>query len=740
MEIRVHGRGGQGGVTCAKIIAAVYSRLGKSVQSFGDYAGERSGAPVRAYTRIGDEPITNRNKVYRPNHLLVLDPTLLGDDTVSGLLEGGTLLVNTTVPPDALGDRFITYRVATVDATEIARRHGIGTRSVVIVNTTIAGAFVRMLGLPLDVLEKTYDHLGLRSNFAAASEAYLAVRVREARKTPARATPIADVVAKSLASRNGVLPLTEHVEGPPTRLETGSWRTQKPRYVHRLAPCNAWCPAGVDVIGFVETLARKGEAAAAAVLARTNPLAGVCGRLCPAPCMEGCNRREYDGAVKIRGLERWIADHATVAPVRPETNPKPRRIAVVGGGPGGLSAAYTLSRKGHRVTLFAAERALGGMLLTDVPSFRLPREILEREVAGIVDLGVEVRCAEEIDAVRLEELSREFEAVVLARGQSQPRTLNVPGASLTGVEDSARFLRRVNAGVDVKLAGHVIVLGGGTAAVDSARAALRAGALRVTLAYRRSGPEMPAIPEDVDAARDEGVEILYESQPVAIYGAGRVRGVEFAKVFLGAPDETGRRRPVVTDRRVLVDADGVIVALGSVPAENRSWLPQEWEIRDGRVFQGERALNVHLAGDLARGEGSVAHAIGDGRRAAGLALQSLGVDAKPFERPDRKTAVPVTDIRLDHFVRIARARESFEPAATRVRHFGEASHGLDDALEAHRCFSCGTCTRCDTCLVYCPEGIVRRRGQAYSIDYAYCKGCGVCVTECPRNAMEMVQE
>src|SRR5271165_5971901 len=172
LEIRLHGRGGQGGVTCAKILAAVYAGLGRSVQTFGDYAGERSGAPVRAYTRVSDRPIENRNKIYSPDHLIVLDPTLLSDAVVAGLAPGGTLLINSPHPPSELAGRFDAQRLATVDATGIARRHKIGARSVVIVNTTIAGAFVRALDLPLAALEKAYAHLGLSSNFAAAREAY----------------------------------------------------------------------------------------------------------------------------------------------------------------------------------------------------------------------------------------------------------------------------------------------------------------------------------------------------------------------------------------------------------------------------------------------------------------------------------------------------------------------------------------------------------------------------------------
>ena len=262
-EVRLHGRGGQGGVTCAKILAAVYAHQGRSVQTFGDYAGERSGAPVRAYTRVSDQPITNRNKVYTPDEVLVLDDSLLGADTLQGLVAGGSLLVNTPLDVERfdgeMGKETCTpFTVGVIDATRIARQHGIGTRTVVIVNTTIAGAYARMHDVPLDVLKQTYEDLGLVSNFPAALEAYEAVEFR---------APVEGAVLEVTTTSSPALPvvqeLVEHLESPATGLATGAWSSQKPFYVENLAPCNAWCPAGNDVVGFIGVLGTDGEAAAA---------------------------------------------------------------------------------------------------------------------------------------------------------------------------------------------------------------------------------------------------------------------------------------------------------------------------------------------------------------------------------------------------------------------------------------------------------------------------------------------
>ena len=741
LEIRLHGRGGQGGVTCAKILAAIYARLGKSVQTFGDYAGERSGAPVRAYTRVSDEPITNRNKVYHPDHLLVLDPTLLSNDVVSGLVPGGLLLINSPEPPESFSARFGGYRVATIDATAIARKHGIGTRSVVIVNTTIAGAYCKIVGLPYDALEFAYRDLHLHGNLPAAKEAFDAVLAGDA-SAGATARPAGTARADQPASlKHGtpVMSLTEHTQSPPTGLKTGSWRTQLPRYVEHFAPCNAFCPAGNDVVTFVQTLMNEGEEAAAKVLGRTQPLASVCGRVCPAPCMIGCSRSNYDGAVNIRALERWIGDRAPLVQKKELPPKEVRRIAVVGSGPAGLSAAYDLARGGHKVTLYEGEKQLGGVLRTGIPSYRLPRDVLDREINAIVKLGVETRTGAFLDRAQILALGNEYDAVILAAGFGRPARLAVPGAGMQGVEDGTRFLHRVNLEGGEAVSGHVVVLGGGNTAMDCARSALRSGASRVSVVYRRTRGEMPAILEEIEESEHEGVVFKFQRAPVAMQGNGRVSGIMLAEVEMGPPDESGRRRPVVTDRTSLMTCDHVLLALGQ--SADPGLLPDGVTISDGRVHIAGQPTRIYVSGDYGTGEGTVAHAIGDGRRAAGRALANLGEDVKPFVRTSKVQAVPLSSIRLEHFAPRPAAMERHEAVATRIRTFQETNHGIPDPHEAERCFSCGHCTRCDTCLVYCPEGIIDRvvakNGNGYEINLEYCKGCGICVTECPRGAMEM---
>ena len=730
LEVRVHGRGGQGGVTCAKLIASLYTQMGLHVQTFGDYGSERSGAPIQAFTRVDRLAIANRNKVYQPDHLIVLDEALMGSQVLSGAAPGALLLLNSRSNLESFAGHYAEYRFGVIDATAIAREHGIGSNSVVIINTTMLGAYARLLGLPLSALEMAYASLGLGGDLAAAEQAYEQVQIRT--RTLSDDKPGASPPMTLPATFPPVMPTTEHSADSPATLKTGSWSTQAPRYREHPAPCNLACPAGNDVRGFIQALKNDGAQAAASVLLRTQPLPSVCGRVCPAPCMRACNREAFDGAVNIRSLERWIADHSALQ-LEPQTAIRRLSLAVVGGGPAGLSAAYQIALRGHAVTLYEAGPALGGVLRNGIPAFRLPQEALQRDLERILRLGVEVRFNARLDKTDLLRLQGVHDALIVCTGFGPAQGLAAEGVGLAGVEQGLDFLARVKQG-KVELQGHVVIIGGGNTAIDCARTALRCGAASVKLAYRRGREDMPAIAEEIESAEREGVRLLLHRQPVAFTGNGTVSAVLIAEVEPGPPDESGRRRPVLTQRTASLACDKVLLALGQ--SSNMDFLPDTWQVRDGRAWQGDRALDVWFAGDCASGEGTVTHAIGNGRRVVLSALARLSDTPQEALRKAENPVAP-GQIRFSHFEVVPPHRDKELPPSASRGSFAESSLGLAGPEEAGRCLSCGQCTQCDTCLIYCPDGVITRSADGYRIDADYCKGCGMCVAECPRSAMEM---
>jgi 2-oxoacid:acceptor oxidoreductase gamma subunit (pyruvate/2-ketoisovalerate family) len=731
LEIRVHGRGGQGGVTCAKLIAATYAQMDLFVQTFGDYGAERSGAPVRAFTRVDRRVIKNRNKVYRPDHLLVLDEGLLGPNILEGVKDGACILLNSSASPDQLRKQFPQYRFAVIDATGIAREHGIGTSAVVIINTTIVGAYATFMNLPSKALEQTYASFGLTGDLAAAQAASEAVRIFE----PTEKSFSADSHEQSTGVTGSVLPITEHHKDIPSSLMTGTWSSQTPLYQEYAAPCSVACPAGNDVVGFIQAVKEQGPEAAARILLKTQPLPSVCGRVCPAPCMTVCNRVFLDGAVNIRSLERWISDkeHPQIIPEQ-DTNAK--KFAVVGSGPAGLSCAYHLARLGQKVSLYEKETKLGGVLRSGIPLYRLPEEILDRDIDRILALGIKSVCNSTLDKKSLMELYHDYDGVIICIGLGQPFSINTAGEKLNGVEQGLNYLAGSKQH-EVRLSGTVIVVGGGNTAMDCARSALRSGASSVKLVYRRSREEMPAIIEEIEDGCREGVQLLTQRQPIAFVGDQRVTGIVLAEVELGSPEKDGRRQPIVTDKTVELSCNTVLLALGQ--KKQLDILPENSDIKENRVWEEETALNIWFAGDCLTGDGTVAHAIGNGRFIALSALAACQGQLKPKEKVYKSTVAPA-HIRFSHFPIIPPHEDRHRVMTSFHNNFEEVNLGLSGQEEAERCFSCGHCTHCDTCLVYCPEGIIFRKGQDYVIDKDYCKGCGICVVECPRRAMEMIDK
>lgn len=734
VEMTLYGRGGQGGVTLAKLIATAYFLRGKHSQAFGLYAAERSGAPIQAFVRIDDVEITNHNLIRNPDHVIVLDPTLIAPPILAGVATEGWIILNTPEPPAAWQKIFPGRRVATIDATGIAVENGLGTRAVPIVNTTMMGAIARVFGLTSTEIEETFEHLHFGgANLAAAHEAYDRVA---AEQLPGEAEMA--VIPPPAAHVSGIL--DEDVGSVP-RIRTGSWATRKPDRRTLTPPCNHTCPAGNDVQAFVAATSHEDYDRALEILLETTPLPGICGRVCPAPCMDACNRQFYDEGVNVRELERYVADHAAwPAPKRPW---KTERVAVVGSGPAGLAASYHLAKLGYHVSLYEAADELGGVLRNGIPEYRLPREILDRELGFILDHGVTAYTDSTVTRQALVGLTQNYSAVFVATGLQKSRKLDLgaPEMVMQGIE----FLDHVHRDEVSTLAGErVIVVGGGNTAIDAARSARRLGASTVQILYRRSRAEMPAIDDEIDAALEEGVELDELALPLKVgFDDSGTRLLSCTKMILGDPDESGRRQPMVDpspDAEFVVPCDRIILALGQ--SADLSILNEGAEIMDGGKLVGLAEAPVFVGGDFGTNEGTVTAAIGSGRRAALHVHRALtGEDLFP----EAEEPVATRDVlHMQSFTHAPRERGGAIPLESRIHTFTEVHAGLVDtvdksaaASEAGRCFSCGVCNTCDRCLTYCPEGILTRDDDGYRFNYDYCKGCGVCASECPRGVIIM---
>ena len=544
--------------------------------------------------------------------------------------------------------------------------------------------------------------------------------------------------------------------------KTGSWRYVRPVYVNRTAPCNHSCPAGEDIVVQLDLMRQGKYREAWELLVRENPFPGICGRVCPHPCESECNRTELGGAIAIHAQERFLADRAAgegwLLP-RPEPS-RDGKVAIIGGGPAGLSCAYQLTLRGYQTVVFDAGAAPGGMMRL-IPEYRLPAGVLEGEIDALAQLGIEIRTSSRLG----ENLSHSeldgYDAVFIAIGQSLSRDLGIPGEDASGVIRGIHFLDRLRRGEQVEIGPRVAVIGGGNTAVDAARSARRLGS-QVFILYRRGREEMPAIEEEIVEAWEEGVAISYLTVPIAVLTeGGRVKGLRCVRTTLGEPDESGRRRPVpVADSEYDFEVDTVILALGQ--NAELEFLAGKVGTERGRIVIDQAArtstAGVFSGGDVATGAGTVAAAVGSGKRAAiaiDLYLQGKSLEDLPslseavhvLQRDRDDTVVGFSDLNLDYFEVEERSEERHVAPAVRVATFRETNLGYSEEValrEAERCLSCGTCNRCDTCLIFCPDVAIWRstnnNKMYYEVNYDYCKGCGICAEECPRRAICIEEE
>jgi len=465
------------------------------------------------------------------------------------------------------------------------------------------------------------------------------------------------------------------------------------------APCEHACPAGVDVPAYVNLMAEGRLDEAYAVIRDANPFPSVCGRVCTAYCETKCRRAQLDAPVAIRLLKRAAADHRTTTWRPPLAPPRHQRVAIIGSGPAGLTAAYDLVRNGYEVTVFEKESIPGGMMAFGIPDYRLPQDVLQREIQDILDLGITLKTGVEFGKdVTLESLEQEgYEAVFLAIGCQVGIPLDCPGSDAAGVLDAVQFLREIALGGRPQVGKRVAVIGGGDTAIDSARSALRLGASEVHLAYRRTREEMPAHGEEIEEAMREGVRFHFLAAPKEIASDnGRVTGIVCRQMRLGDFDRSGRRRPEpVEGAEFFLEVDSVIAAIGQRLDSSCVCVPTE----RGKICVDPRTLttekpNVFAGGDATEGPMTVVDAIADGHRAARAIHSYLSGEPLPAPRKRPKTRV---DAGVMAAVEAAQEEERPPaqvpklPEAARLTGFAEVELGLSVPVacrEAARCLHC----------------------------------------------------
>ena len=521
---------------------------------------------------------------------------------------------------------------------------------------------------------------------------------------------------------------------------TGAWRTVRPVYVDRLPPCNDACPAGENVQGWLFHAESGDYETAWRVLTRDNPLPAVMGRVCYHPCETACNRGHLDDSVGINAVERFLGDEALRQgwAFEPPPTPSGKRVLVVGAGPSGLSAAYHLALKGHSVAIYEAGPVAGGMMRFGIPTYRLPRQVLEAEIARISALGVEIRLDTKVDDLLATMKEDAFDAAFLAVGAHLAKRAYIPAGSAARMLDAVSVLRGMEGGEKPQLGRRVVVYGGGNTAMDVARTAKRLGATESIIIYRRTRDHMPAHDSELEEALKEGVLVKWLSTIKHAEGSS----ITVEKMRL---DDEGHACP--TGEFEDLEADSVVLALGQdVDLGLLDGVPG-LEKEDGMVKVGQDMMTgypgVFAGGDMVPAERTVTVAVGHGKQA------SRHIDAwlretkySPVERHE------IATLDMLNAWYYSDAPKTVAPTLDLVRRqstFDEIYGSLDEStagFEARRCLSCGNCFECDNCYGVCPDNAVIKLGpgKRYAFNYDYCKGCGLCISECPCGAIREVPE
>ena len=520
---------------------------------------------------------------------------------------------------------------------------------------------------------------------------------------------------------------------------TGSWRVEKPEYVHRMPPCNNACPAGENIQNWLYIAEDGSYESAWRALVQENPFPAIMGRVCYHPCQDVCNRSFLDEAVGINSVERFLGDHALekgwVIPA-PEKE-SGFKVLIIGAGPAGLSAAYHLRRLGHDVTVRDATHAPGGMMRYGIPKYRLPREILDAEIDRIKNMGIKFEMNTRVDDVHTA-MDEGFDAVFMAIGAQLSKRAYIPASEAARILDAIKVLHDVEDGNQPLLGRKVVVYGGGNTAMDVARTAKRLGAEEAVIVYRRTRDKAPANDLEITEALEEGILVKWLST-VNHVGQHELR---IEKMEL---DESGFPQP--TGEFETLEADSLILALGQEVDFSLLGNSADLDVADGTMSVDATMMTSHpgifAGGDMVPADRTVTTGVGHGKKAA------RNIDAwlrsTAYENVKNTDVVTYEQLNSWYYTDAPHVvRERLE-ATRRAKDFSEVVKGLDESnalYEARRCMSCGNCFECDNCFGVCPDNAIIKLGpgKGFEINLDYCKGCGICVSECPSSSIVMVAD
>ncbi|NQU05081.1 MAG: FAD-dependent oxidoreductase [Calditrichaeota bacterium] len=534
---------------------------------------------------------------------------------------------------------------------------------------------------------------------------------------------------------------------------------RRPYQIEKLAPCMGGCPQGTNIRGFLMRIAQaekyeqsQDEAFNEAweILTETNPLPAICGRVCPHPCEDDCNRIEKEGSLSINSIERFLGDWGIkhdlkLIKLTDETHPE--KIAVIGAGPAGLSAAYHLARRGYSVTIFEQFPHPGGMLRYGIPEYRLPREIIDAEVQKIVDLGVELKLDVEIGKdIPYEQLQKDYDAIFVGMGAHGGKKLRAPGENASNVLSGVKYLRDVHLGNPPDVGDDVVVIGGGDTAIDAARVALRFGAKNVTILYRRTRNEMPAIEEEIVGAEEENIKFHFLAAPIElILKDDKAIEMRCQQMELGEPDDSGRRRPVpIEGDEFTIPVSAVIPAISQQPDwggldhlhEGPNWIQvdENFKTDHDKTYSGGDVLDLGL----------VTGAIYQGRRAA----ETIHCNFRDIVLTEKEKLdiIKADKLLLSYYDAMDAHKNDELSVEKRVKEkpWAEITSTLSEAdviEEAKRCMSCGDCFDCGQCWSFCGENVISKplvRGKPYVYKLEVCNGCDKCAENCPCGYLVML--